>query len=157
MNSRLKKRKEKNQKSKRLKERKHYPPKNQKKKPNIITSKKKNQENQKEKKNQKEEKENIRAAILIKYKQQKNRTIKEETPTPKSGIQRIEATEATQPSTKEQHINPYGIQNRKTTAPNTPRNKKSQATAPQGNRPSTSTSTNNNQQPLQQQKQQKGQ
>ena len=40
MNSRLKKRKEKTQKSKRLKERKHYPPKNQKKKPNIITSKK---------------------------------------------------------------------------------------------------------------------
>lgn len=42
----------------------------------------------------------------------------------------MKTTEATQPSTKEQHINPYDIQNRRTTAPNTPRNKKSQATAP---------------------------
>ena len=37
----------------------------------------------------------------------------------------MKTTEATQPSTKEQHINPYDIQNRRTTSPNTPRNKKS--------------------------------
>jgi hypothetical protein len=53
----------------------------------------------------------------------------------------MKTTEATQPSTKEQHINPYDIQNRRTTSPNTPRNKKKQQATLSQDKPNISINT----------------
>jgi hypothetical protein len=53
----------------------------------------------------------------------------------------MKTTEATQPSTKEQHINPYDIQNRRTTAPKHPKKQEKQQATPSQDKPNTSINT----------------